>query len=121
MGRRGQRNVVFGDKDAKDWLPNQSYKRKNEMSKCGDETNMGNRRKKVPERFQKKDGAVQLSGCGSHVVGGRTFRLEGENTAEKLKKKMVFGFGKMHARLGNIRRNKKRQDQDQSRAESKAI
>ena len=27
-----------------------------------------NRRKKVSERLQKKDDAVRLSGCGSHVV-----------------------------------------------------
>ena len=53
--------------------------RKNEKSKCGDETDMGNRRDKVLERLQKKDDTVQPSGCGSHVVRGRTFRLEGKN------------------------------------------
>ena len=46
---------------------------------CGDETSMGNRRKKVQRRLQKKDDAVRLFRCGSHVVRGKTFRLEGTN------------------------------------------
>ena len=45
----------------------------------GDETGMRNRREKVPERLQKKDDTVRLSGCGDHVVRGRTFWLEGKN------------------------------------------
>ena len=58
---------------------------------------MGNWRKKVPEQLHKKDDAVQLSGCGTHVVWARTLRLEGENrmwenTTEIYK--MVFGFGR---------------------------
>ena len=74
---------------------------------------------------KKKDDAVPLSGCRNHVVRGRPFQLEGENrtwentTAEIYK--MVFGFGKMHVRLNDVRRNKKRQDQDQGRAENNAI
>ena len=39
---------------------------------------MKNRRKKVPRQLQEMDDVVGVSGCGSRVVWGRTFRLEGE-------------------------------------------
>ena len=53
------------------------------MSKCVDETSMGNRRKKVPERLQKEEDAIRLSECESHVVQGRTFWLEGEKNVRE--------------------------------------
>ena len=48
--------------------------------------------------FKRRMDAVRLSGCGSHVVRGRTFRLEGEdrmreNTTEMYRvRQITFSF-----------------------------
>ena len=64
---------------------------------------MGNLRKRVPERLQKKDDAVRLSGCGSHVVRGTAFLLERENRLwENITEIYKDVFGKIHSRLYDI-------------------
>ena len=67
------------------------------------QTSIGNRKKKVQIRFQKKDDVVRLFNCRNHVVGVELFGCKNAEMHE-----VVFRFRKMHFRINTIMLKQKR-------------
>lgn len=62
----------------REWKSKGTYKRENEESNRGDEANLGNRKKKIQKRPEKKDEVIRHSSMASFKLQRRDLGMEGK-------------------------------------------